>query len=348
MSRSPAAALLVVISLLGTAAAQRRNHGRDHPVELSVRVTWENDHPAKAHLYIQLLTSFGVPVTSGYTDDNGRLGMGEVSGGYYRLHVSGQDIQDADQQFYIDPFDAFHQETIHVRPAGPGEAHSAPGGATVAVTDLNVPKTARKEFDKGNQEATRKNWKAAEEHFRGAIQEYPPYAMAYNNLGIVLFQAGDPAGARVAFEKALAINDHYSQAYVNLGRLLYTQDDDADAESLMDKALSVDPRNLDALIVLASAQLRRGEFLQSADNALKVHALQQPGCASPCLQAPAGTDHYSVAHFIAGKALEASHQQQRAEEQFKLYLSENPDGPLAAQARAELTSLQRSGKAPTP
>jgi tetratricopeptide (TPR) repeat protein len=349
MQRPHAALALTFLICAGTACAQLRSRRGEHPVDLSIRVTWENDRPTRQHFYVQLMTSFGVPVTSGYTDDNGRLGLGQVTGGYYRIHVSGQGIRDQEEQFYVDPNDAYHMETVRVRPSATGETAGPPGAPTVAVTDLNVPKKARKEFEKGNQEGSRKNWKAASEHFQAAIREYPQYAMAYNNLGIVEFQAGDPAGARAAFQKAIDINDHYSQAYVNLGRLLYAQGDNAGAEGLMNKALSTDPRNFDALIVLAGAELRLGEYSLSADNARKVHALQQPGCAAPCPQGDApAVDHYSVAHFIAGKALDLSHQQGQAEEQFKLYLAETPDGPLAGQARAELNSLEKSGKPQSP
>ena len=331
----------VFLLLCGVACAQLMGRRSEHAIDLAVRVTWENDRPAQGHYYVQLLTNFGVPMTSGYTDDTGRLGLGQVSGGYYRIHVSGDGIRDEEEQIYIDPNDAFYLATVHVRPAA-GENRSATGAPTVAAVDLNVPKKARQEFDKGNREANRKDWKAAEEHFRAAIREYPQYAMAYNNLGIVLFQAGDPAGARAAFQKALDLNDHYGQAYVNLGRLLYTQGDPAGAASLMDKALSADPRNFDALIVLASAQLQMGEYAQSAETALKVHALQQPGCPAPCPPGPgAATDHYSVAHFIAGKALELSHKPRQAAEQFKLYLAEDPSGPLAVQARSELASVEK-------
>ncbi len=37
-----------------------------------------------------------------------------------------------------------------------------------------------------------------------------------------------------------------------------------------------------------------------------------------------------------------------AEEQFRLYLAETPDGPLAAQVRAELKSLQKIEPPPAP
>lgn len=347
MSRFPTASALVLLTLLGNASGQVLERHRDHPVDLAVRVTWDNDRPVQQHIYVQLLTNFGVPLTSGYTDDNGRLGMGQVSGGYYRLHVSGEGIREEEEQFYVDPNDGYYVESIRVHAVGPDTPRVASG--TVAVTDLDIPKAARREFEKGNQEGSRKDWKAAVAHFQAAIREYPRYAMAYNNLGIALIQSGDAAGARAAFQKALDINDHYGQAYVNLGRLLYSQNDNAEAESLMKKALSGDPRNLDALIILASAELRLGEYSLSADNARKVHDLQQPGCASPCLHSPAAaTDHYSVAHFIAGTALKLSARRQDAEEQFKLYLTEMPDGPLAGQARAELISLEKGEKPPSP
>jgi tetratricopeptide repeat protein len=312
-----------------------------HSVDLVIRVVWENDRPVQCQgCRVELQTSFGVTVGSGYTDDQGQAAFGRVAPGTYRVRVTGSEVEDAEQHFFVDPSEAFHFETVRVRAKdGAAEAGSGP---TVALIDLNVPKKARKELEKGNREAGKKNWAAAAAHYRAAIQEYPSYATAYNNLGIVLFQTGDKAGSRAAFEKAVSLNDHYSEACVNLGRMLYNQGDFAAAETLMEKALRSEPRNLDALIVESSAELRQGKLALAAANALKVHDYQQPACPAPCKNP--GLDRYPIAHYIAGKALEFSQKLAAARDQFQLYLAEAPDGPLAPQVRSELASLQKEGK----
>ena len=347
----PGPVLIFFLVLLPTVAwTQWSRRSRALPVSLVVRVVGEDERPAGARCFVQVTTGFGVPVASGYTDPEGRLTVGSVPGGSYRVHVSGEGIQDQEEQFYLTPDGGYQVQTVHVRREEGRGGRPAPGTPpTVSVAELKVPKKARKELDQGNQEAKREHWAQAEAHFRAAIREYPQYAMAYNNLGIMRFQAGDPAGARAAFEKAVEINDRYAQAYVNLGRLLYSAGDNAGAENLMTKLLSFDPRNLDALIVLAAAQLRLGEFTQSAENALRVHTPEEANCLLPCVQEPATLpNHPSVAHFIAGRALESSHKIGEAEEQFRLYLAETPDGPLAAQVRAELKSLQKIEPPPAP
>ncbi len=346
--RTGPAIVFSLLVLLNLGHAQSIGRGAGSPVSLAVRITWDNDRPARLPLYVQLVAAGGAPVASGYTDIDGRLGLGQVTPGYYRVYVSGQGIQNQEEQFYVEAGQSDQVQIVHVHAAEKGAAASTHPQGVVAVADLKVPKQARKEFDKGNREATRKNWTAALEDFQAAIRDYPPYARAYNNLGFVLVQVGDVAGARAAFQKAIEVNDHYAHAYVNLGHLLYNLGDYAGAESAMSKAVAVDPRNLEALMGLASAQLSLGEYAQSADNALKVETLEQVSCDPQCPSGPEAGGHHPASHFIAGKALALSHKVREAAEQFKRYLSESPDGPLATQAVGELNSLERGAKPQSP
>jgi glycosyltransferase involved in cell wall biosynthesis len=55
--------------------------------------------------------------------------------------------------------------------------------------------------------------------FRAALGVGTPTAAAYNNLGVVLFQAGDLAAARTSFAQALALEPGHADAQANLASL---------------------------------------------------------------------------------------------------------------------------------
>jgi Flp pilus assembly protein TadD len=59
----------------------------------------------------------------------------------------------------------------------------------------------------------------AAQAFRAALATGPRTADSYNRLGVVLFQAGDLAGARDSFEHALAVEPGHDDAAANLKAL---------------------------------------------------------------------------------------------------------------------------------
>lgn len=59
----------------------------------------------------------------------------------------------------------------------------------------------------------------AAQAFRAALATGPRTADAYNRLGVVLFQAGDLAGARDSFERALTVEPNHDDAAANLAAL---------------------------------------------------------------------------------------------------------------------------------
>ena len=116
---------------------------------------------------------------------------------------------------------------------------------------------------------------------------------------------GKPARGREAFETALRLDEHLSSAALNLARFAYTEKKYAESESLLNKALAGDPRNAEALVLLANVQLTMGKPAEAVASARKVHSIPH--------------EKFAVAHYIAGRALEAMHQASEAAVEYKLY-----------------------------
>ena len=116
----------------------------------------------------------------------------------------------------------FGQETTGMFDAGKLVLYKKDGdvtGMTVSATSLEAPKSAQKEFQKGQQAAAKKKWKDAIKQYEKAIAAYPEYAEAWNELGRVQQIQKRAKDARASYEKALELDADYMPPAVRLALL---------------------------------------------------------------------------------------------------------------------------------
>ncbi|MCU0238396.1 MAG: tetratricopeptide repeat protein [Pyrinomonadaceae bacterium] len=92
------------------------------------------------------------------------------------------------------------------------------------------------------------NYKLAENYCRKSIEINPNYAVAYSNLGALLYKDESRwAEAESAYKKAIEINPNDADAYYNLGNLLAKDESRwAEAESAFKKSLEINPNIAEA------------------------------------------------------------------------------------------------------
>jgi putative PEP-CTERM system TPR-repeat lipoprotein len=88
----------------------------------------------------------------------------------------------------------------------------------------------------------------------------PNNSLGETLIGAIIRQKGDPARARVHFERALQIDANFSSTQINLARALAATRDFAAARRLLDAVVQREPDNLDGL--MASADLSLAEDRQ--------------------------------------------------------------------------------------
>jgi len=86
----------------------------------------------------------------------------------------------------------------------------------------------------GQIEAMGGDWKAAEARFRQAVAANPAYAPGHCNLGVVLQEVGDLAGAAECYERALKLQP------------------DAGARTLYERSLTLEPRQVEPRLALGT------------------------------------------------------------------------------------------------
>jgi tetratricopeptide (TPR) repeat protein len=191
----------------------------------------------------------------------------------------------------------------------------------VSVSDLSVPRRARKEFAKASDSLAKENWPQARDRLNKAILFYPSYAGAYNNLAVAYAHLGDAGLERQALEKAIALNSHLALAYLNFGRMDLDRGNLPEAITELKTAAALSPKDPNGFILLGYCQYLQKHFDEAIAASNEAHNLSAP---------------HSLAHRVAALAFEQKKQFDHAATELILFLQEEPPGPAAERARNEL------------
>jgi Tfp pilus assembly protein PilF len=293
---------------------------------LTIRVRLPNDQPISTAAQVQLLSGMGSAITETFTNADGRVEFNDISPGIYRIKVSGADIETTTSDaFDIGDNDRTHSEIVRVKPI-PRAGSSAPRGRpTISSQQLNIPEKARNELEKGMDAFSKGDSKKAAAKMERAIEIFPRYAEAYNNLGVIRIKQGDKAAAKAAFEKAVQIDDHLAPGYVNLARLLVSNRE-SEAIAMLQKALTIDSDNLEGLAFQARVQFNKGEFKDALATINKIHGMPH--------------EHFADVHLIAAEIYQKENRNAEAVAESESYLKEYPDSPRAPQVRQAMAQIK--------
>jgi tetratricopeptide (TPR) repeat protein len=320
----PRFATCIVASLL-LGSGLRAQFQTKNPTTLVVRVSIGSyQNAAPANLSVQLQDGLGSIEQEGHTDTRGVVEFATFTT-TKRLRIFGPGIIEHLETVEIEPVENRKMVNIVVKEDSRGGSASLLPGGVVPAGRLNVPEKAQKEFQKGSESLSKKDWAEAKKHFAAAIAAYEPYDVAYNGLGMALASAGSPQEARSAFEKAISLNDKFAEAYRNLARISLSEKKFEEADQLLTQSLDSDPRNAWALAYAAYAELQLHKFDEALAHARKVHELDHKGLAS--------------SHIVAALALETTDHGPDAAREYRLYLEEDPSGRDAARAKERLAAL---------
>jgi len=321
--RLPAFGLFIIVGLCANPLRGQQGIGNVH-----VHVVYPSDRSAGLHLRVRLMSgSNSTPVSENFTNDQGVTEFTGVPVGGYHVIVTGDGIEETDSgEFEIDLRKTSQNLFITVRSSESASKQAAAGPRSVATVDLNVPDSARKEFDEASKAMASQEWAKAIQRLKRATSIYPQYAPAYNNMGVAYGRMNEPAQERDALEKAISLNDHFVPAFVNLAKLCLRERDSARAETLLENALRAEPTNAETMMLLAEAQLLNKDYTAAIATAHNVHAVPHQG--------------FAVVHYIAARALERENRLQDAIAELQVFLTEEPKGARADHVREEVVKLK--------
>jgi tetratricopeptide (TPR) repeat protein len=190
---------------------------------------------------------------------------------------------------------------------------------------LKIPRKAQDEYSKAETALKKNDAEPALSHLKRAIALYADYDLAYFELGKLEMAGGHREAARADFERAVKLNDAFGDAHRELAKMLLAERDYAAAEPELLAALRSDPGDLWTLSFTALTELELAKYAEALACVSRVHSSKHEG--------------YASVHLIAAKSLEALHRPDEAGAEYRLYLSEDPNGSNASRAREGLARL---------
>ncbi len=196
----------------------------------------------------------------------------------------------------------------------------------VSVNSLMVPKKARKEYEKGEQDLRGNSLKSATNHLEKAVADYPKFAAAWNDLGRIYAATHQNGQAERAFTNAIAADPGYVPPYLNLAQLQIQEGQYLNAADTAAKALGVRPSLAPAnyLEALADFKLNR---LDAAEQSAR--------------QAERGA-HQNIPqlHLLLANILLRRNEFSGAAQEMQAYLKEYPNGQFVAEVKTRLPQVE--------
>lgn len=315
---------LPIFLLVSSAFAQFSDVSPTQTGRLAVQVTPTQGQRC-TETQVTVISSSGARVTDTYANPECTAEFFDLPAGNYRVVASAPGSGDASSEtFAVSP--RVRQDVEVAMKRGSTALSATATAALVSAADFNIPKSARKTFDKANDLMAKRKFTQALDRLNEAIAIYPRYAEAYNNLGVVYNELGNARLAREALQRAIAIDDHQVRAMLGLARMDVVDRDFIHAESLLGKAIAADPGNGAALVLLAYAQFSNQQYDQALATCHRAHSLPQT--------------HHAFVHYIAADAWEKQNHPANAMAELQIFLTEEQSGPRAEAARKKMTTLQ--------
>jgi tetratricopeptide (TPR) repeat protein len=335
------------------------------PIFLSGRVMLEDGTPA-GNVVIERVCS-GSPHSEGYTDSRGyfsiQLGAqnnavlhdaSEDMGGFGRPSSAGlggfggQTNASPNAAFgdnrYVDceiraRMPGYRSQVVPLanrRPMDPPDVGvillhnlAASEGSTVSAISLNAPKDAKKAYDKALNDMKKKKTDDAVKNLEKAVEAYPKYAAAWNDLGRVQASKGDVESARKSFQSAMDSDPKFVGPYLEMAIIGWKGEKWQEVADLTSKVIKLD-----------SFDYPQAHFL----NALSNYYLKNMDDAEKSAREAMRLDtrkQFLTSMRLLGVILATKQDYTGAAEQFKAYLAAAPQAQDAATVRTQLSQVEK-------
>ena len=210
-------------------------------------------------------------------------------------------------------------------------------GFTISATSAAAPSKAKKDYEKGLDQAKKGKFEEAQHKFESAVAAYPNYAVAWVELGRVQNEQHAADAARASFEHAIAADSKFVTPYQELARLALAEKNWAQLDAITDKLLELNPISFPEIW-----------FYNAAAN----YYLQRlPDCEKSARQGihVDAQHHVPKLEYLLAAVLSDKHNYQEAAEHMRNFVRLLPPGAEndAAQKQAEKLE-QLSAKAEPP
>jgi tetratricopeptide (TPR) repeat protein len=274
------------------------------------------------------LLTFRDTIATIYTDGQGQFEFPDLGPGNYQIELDPTDREHF--QVSVERVQVFKGApsivTLTLKPRESSKKTSLDAAISVSELGQDIPANAKKEFDRAGKASQRGLVGEAIAHLRKAIEIYPGFVMARNDLGVQLLSQGNLEGAAQELQAAANLDPHSFNPLLNLGIVFVQQHRFTEAATVLHKALSLEPSSAAGRLYSGIALMALGN-LNGAEKDLK-SAYE------------VGGSQYALALFHLGQLYMNKGERRLALESFQRYLSDDPKAANADQVRKMIALLQ--------
>jgi len=195
-------------------------------------------------LRISLETLRGVK-SAVYTDNQGAFAFRGLTPGIYSVIVDGDKLLWETTSVNVEVFPGAPSILTITLKEKKRSSTKTKNGDSVSAGELatDIPAKAKKEFDRASDASRDGKSDEAIAHLRKAIEYFPNYLMAHNDLGAQLLEAGKLDEAEKELRKAIEIDPKAFNPQLNLGIVLVTMRRYSEAREVLSKAQTLEPNS---------------------------------------------------------------------------------------------------------
>ena len=279
---------------------------------------------------VELLMQDGQTAVDTFTDSAGNFLLGNIERGIYRIRVRHNEYQTYDRSIELPK----SYVLVTVKPESDKTSQSGSVAPGVSVKQLQIPRKARKEFEKGRRELQKKNRpEKSLKYFKKAVELYPEYDEAYFQWGMAKLAMNQPAEARELAEQAVIINEENAPAHMLLGMAHRMQGNTELCLASYRRAAELAPGLWLARVELAEVLLATGATAEANGHAERAHELNPKSARS---------------HIVWYEVLQRAKRHQEALAEIEKLIRLFPGDPITPQARAQRDRLRKFLKKDNP
>jgi tetratricopeptide (TPR) repeat protein len=203
----------------------------------------------------------------------------------------------------------------------------AAGTVSAAELEASVPQKARKEFDRASDAYGAGKIEESIAHLRKAIEYFPNYLMAHNDLGAQLLEQGKLDEAESELRRAILIDKKAFNPHLNLGIVLFKGKRYTEALESLNEAVSLDASSAAARLYLGQTLAAVGEVKPALKELNTAYEL--------------GGDAFAVALLYLGGVYLKANDPKAALKAFEHYVQIAPKGPNVVEAQRQIALLRK-------
>jgi tetratricopeptide (TPR) repeat protein len=306
--------------------AQAQVGARNVPaVELKCKILGSPGDHSRSLWLIELRNAAGAPLRQALRMVGDTVRFKNLLPGIYRVYLSGRGGRRKCESIDLTPPPDRRSAQFAREFEVPKTVEQVPGQYQVSARTLAIPKEALLELQRSEKAQLGGDEEAMAQHLMQAVEIYPGYADAWNNLGAYYHRKGEFVPAISSFTKVIELNPDFYVGWMNLGGSLLATGRFKDAVEANRKALSLGPNDATANSQLGLSHYYLHDLTEAKKYFKRVLELDPAFANSPQL-------------FLAHIAM-AEQSYPEAMSYLRGFLAHHPNAPDAHQVRQTLAAL---------